>query len=53
MKLYTPEILLFLTVALFFVGMGYMIVQDSAQKERLYNVCIQSGKQYIKGTCVN
>ena len=53
MKLYIPEILVFLTVSLFLVGMGYMILQDEAQKEREYNTCVQSGKQYIKGTCIN
>lgn len=39
--------------AFFFGGIGWLIYEDTKQQERLYNACIESGKQYIKGICVN
>lgn len=52
-KYYAFEIVMVSLVAIFLFACGYLITQDMAQQERQYNFCINAGKQYIKGTCVN
>jgi len=36
----------------FLFGVGYMATQDMIQSQDRYNTCIEAGKQYISGSCV-
>ena len=33
-------------------GVGYMITQETIRDQARYNTCIEAGKQYISGSCV-
>jgi hypothetical protein len=37
---------------LFLFGVGYMITQDEIRDQDRYNICIEAGKQYISGNCM-
>lgn len=45
-------ILLVALAGFFLFGMGYMINQDTKRTEARYAICIEAGKQYIQGSCV-
>jgi hypothetical protein len=36
----------------FLFGVGYMVTQDLIRDQDRYNTCIEAGKQYISGSCV-
>lgn len=46
-------ILICITTIFFMWGIGYLITKDMANSERAYNTCIEAGKQFIEGNCVN
>lgn len=47
------DVLLIVTLCgLFVFGVGYMITQDTIRSQARYNTCIEAGKQYISGSCV-
>jgi len=49
---YTTEILV-ATVAIFFMwGLGYIVINDMAESREFKQQCIESGMQYISGSCV-
>lgn len=37
---------------LFLFGIGYMVTQETIRDQARYNTCIEAGKQYISGSCV-
>ncbi len=37
---------------LFLFGFGYMVTQDEIRSQDRYNTCIEAGKQYISGNCM-
>lgn len=48
------DAILFAACTIFFMwGVGYLITKDMANEERAYNTCIEAGKQFIEGNCVN
>ncbi len=49
---YTTEILV-ATVAIFFLwGIGYMILTDLARSDEFKKQCIESGMEYVSGSCL-
>ena len=40
-------------VALFWVGLGWIIVQDMDQDQKRFEQCIAADRQWVRGTCVN
>lgn len=47
------DAILFFTFAIVIVlGIGSLILHDMAKTERQFNACIESGKQYVNGGCV-
>jgi hypothetical protein len=45
-------ILAFAAGGFFLVGIGYMVTQETIRDQARYNTCIEAGKQYISGSCV-
>ena len=46
-------VILIATVAIFFIwGLGYLIINDMAQSREFKQQCIESGMQYVSGSCV-
>ena len=39
-------------VALFLVGLGWIIAQDMDQSQKRFEQCIAADKQWVQGTCV-
>ena len=39
-------------VALFLVGLGWIIDQDMDQTQQRFEQCIAADKQWVRGTCV-
>lgn len=49
---YTTEILFATVVIFFFWGIGYLITSDMAQQQEFKQQCIESGMQYVEGSCL-
>jgi hypothetical protein len=47
-----PVILLAVVAIFFMAGLGYIITNDTAQSREFKQQCIESGMQYISGSCV-
>jgi hypothetical protein len=47
-----PVILLAVCAIFFMAGLGYIITNDMAQSREFKLHCIESGMQYISGSCV-
>lgn len=45
-------ILLVALAGFFLFGISYMINQDTKRSEARFAICIEAGKQYIQGSCV-
>ena len=45
-------ILAFAAGGLILFGIGYMVTQETIRDQARYNTCIEAGKQYISGSCV-
>jgi hypothetical protein len=50
---YLTEILVSIVILVFLVGVGYLIKSDIANDELRYKSCIEAGKQYVLGSCIN
>ena len=48
-----PVILWSIVILVFLVGVGYLIKSDIANDELRYKSCIEAGKQYVLGSCIN
>jgi hypothetical protein len=49
---YTVEILVAIVAIFFLWGIGYMILTTDEQTREFKKQCIESGMQYISGSCV-
>jgi hypothetical protein len=49
---YIPEILIAAVAAFSLWGIGYLITQDENRKLLFKQQCIESGMQYVRGSCV-
>jgi hypothetical protein len=47
-----PVLIICSLTAFFFWGVGYMITQDENRKLLFKQQCIESGMQYINGSCI-
>ena len=52
LRWHLDAILFFIVVILIVYGIGSLISNDMAKTERQFNACIESGKQYVGGSCV-
>jgi len=51
--IYHIPVILIAAVTIFFMwGLGYLIVHDMAQSREFKQQCIESGMQYVEGSCV-
>lgn len=50
---YLPEIMWATIILTALVGVGYLIKSDMANDELRYKSCIEAGKQYVLGSCIN
>lgn len=49
---HTPVILIAVVAIFLMWGLGYLIVHDMAHSLEFKQQCIESGMQYIEGSCV-
>jgi hypothetical protein len=52
LRWHLDAILFFIFVVFVVYGIGQLISNDMAKTERQFNACIESGKQYVNGSCV-
>jgi hypothetical protein len=52
LRWHLDAILFFIVVILIVLGIGKLISSDMAKTERQFNACVESGKQYVSGSCV-
>ena len=49
---YTPGFLAAIVGIFFMWGVGYLITTDNAERMQFKQQCIESGMQYVSGSCV-
>ncbi len=47
-----PVILLAVVAIFFMWGLGYIIINDTAESREFKQQCIESGMQYVEGSCL-
>jgi hypothetical protein len=47
-----PVFLFVSLIALFMIGLGYLITQDENRTLLFKQQCIESGMQYLNGSCI-
>ncbi len=47
-----PAILLAACAIFFMWGLGYIVINDMAESREFKQQCIESGMQYVSGSCV-
>jgi hypothetical protein len=47
-----PALLISALTVIFMVGVGYLITQDENRALLFKQQCIESGMQYVEGTCI-
>lgn len=52
LRWHLDAILFFIAILIILYGIGILISNDMAKTERQFNACIESGKQYVGGSCV-
>ena len=52
LRWHLDAILFFIAVLIILYGIGILISNDMAKTERQFNACIEAGKQYVSGSCV-